>query len=124
MLISSDSIYRTRYAASIRQQTSLDRSGIWSLCPFVRQTDTGLKAMAFLSRYRAIRSQNRDYLSEVEFNFGRTFHQLGMSSLNIFSPTCLQLCLGLFTYAVKHYERVLEIESNLAETDTVSCLPE
>lgn len=58
--------------------------------------------MAFLSQYRKLRgsdSSNNLSMREVEFNFGRTFHQL-----------------GLYSHAVKHYERVLE----LAETSGVS----
>jgi len=59
--------------------------------------------MAFLSQYRKLRGEsnrgNNLGMREVEFNFGRTFHQL-----------------GLYSHAVKHYERVLE----LAETSGVS----
>lgn len=32
--------------------------------------------MAFLSKYRILRNDQED-LDEVEFNFGRAFHQLG-----------------------------------------------
>ncbi|KAJ4480918.1 hypothetical protein J3R30DRAFT_3462311 [Lentinula aciculospora] len=53
------------------------------------------QGMAFLSKYRSIRSVDPFRLSEVEFNFGRMFQQLGLHSL-----------------AVSHYERVLR----LAET--------
>ncbi|KIY61656.1 TPR-like protein [Cylindrobasidium torrendii FP15055 ss-10] len=50
------------------------------------------QAMAFLTKYRALRSVDPLRLEEVEFNFARTFHQL-----------------GLLTYAVKHYEKTLDI---------------
>ncbi|KAL4243959.1 Transcription factor Tfc4/TFIIIC-102/Sfc4 [Abortiporus biennis] len=53
------------------------------------------QGMAFLSQYRALREDddNNDSLAdEVEYNFGRAFHQLGLLSL-----------------AVRHYERVLEL---------------
>jgi general transcription factor 3C polypeptide 3 (transcription factor C subunit 4) len=48
--------------------------------------------MAFLSRYRALRGTAWDEISEVEYNFGRMFQQL-----------------GLLSHAVKHYEHVLEL---------------
>ncbi|EAU87482.2 hypothetical protein CC1G_02241 [Coprinopsis cinerea okayama7 len=54
------------------------------------------QGMAFLSQYRALRSKSPRTVREVEYNFGRIFHQL-----------------GLYSYAVKQYERVLE----LAERD-------
>ncbi|KAK2462196.1 hypothetical protein APHAL10511_005784 [Amanita phalloides] len=50
------------------------------------------QAMAFLSKYRELRTEEGNGIGEVEFNFGRAFHQL-----------------GLFSYAVKHYEKVLEL---------------
>ncbi|TFK37274.1 hypothetical protein BDQ12DRAFT_736397 [Crucibulum laeve] len=50
------------------------------------------QAMAFLTRYRTLRGTDAKGVGEVEFNFGRTFHQL-----------------GLYSHAVKHYERVLEM---------------
>ncbi|KAF8153752.1 hypothetical protein B0H34DRAFT_65394 [Crassisporium funariophilum] len=55
-----------------------------------------VQAMAFLSKYRNLRGTNTEGVREVEYNFGRTFHQL-----------------GLYSHAVKHYERVLE----MAETE-------
>ncbi|KAI0629317.1 TPR-like protein [Trametes polyzona] len=48
------------------------------------------QAMAFLTRYRDLRGDTAAGLDEVEYNFGRVFHQLGLHSL-----------------AVRHYERVL-----------------
>jgi len=48
--------------------------------------------MAFLSKYRKLRGTNDTGVREVEYNFGRTFHQL-----------------GLYSHAVKHYERVIEM---------------
>ncbi|KAG0701633.1 hypothetical protein DFH29DRAFT_806009 [Suillus ampliporus] len=51
------------------------------------------QGMAFLSQYRKIRKSSGDeMLAEIDYNFGRAFHQL-----------------GLHTHAVSHYERVLEI---------------
>ncbi|KAG2354401.1 hypothetical protein BDR07DRAFT_1306230 [Suillus spraguei] len=51
------------------------------------------QGMAFLSQYRTLRKSSDDEVSaEVDYNFGRAFHQL-----------------GLHTHAVSHYERVLEI---------------
>ncbi|KAH9476509.1 Transcription factor tau subunit sfc4 [Psilocybe cubensis] len=51
-----------------------------------------IQAMAFLSKYRKLRGTHDAGVREVEFNFARTFHQL-----------------GLYSHAVKHYERVLEM---------------
>ncbi|KAF8957215.1 hypothetical protein BDZ97DRAFT_1924824 [Flammula alnicola] len=51
-----------------------------------------IQAMAFLSKYRKLRGIQDQGMREVEYNFGRTFHQL-----------------GLYSHAVKHYERVLEM---------------
>ncbi|KAG8908776.1 transcription factor TFIIIC subunit tfc4 [Tulasnella sp. 403] len=48
------------------------------------------QGLAFIQRYRAIRKEGHG--DEVEYNFGRWFHQLGLLSL-----------------AAKHYEAVLEI---------------
>ncbi|KAF8332446.1 hypothetical protein F5887DRAFT_996848 [Amanita rubescens] len=50
------------------------------------------QGMAFLSKYRELRKEEENAIGEVEFNFGRTFHQL-----------------GLYSYAVKYYEKVLEL---------------
>ncbi|PFH45985.1 hypothetical protein AMATHDRAFT_8403 [Amanita thiersii Skay4041] len=50
------------------------------------------QAMGFLSKYRELRKEEEDGAGEVEYNFGRAFHQL-----------------GLYSYAVKHYEKVLEL---------------
>ncbi|KAJ8082877.1 transcription factor TFIIIC subunit tfc4 [Marasmius tenuissimus] len=52
------------------------------------------QGLAFLSQYRALRKADGIYLGEIDFNFGRTFQQLGLNSL-----------------AVKHYQSVL----NMAE---------
>ncbi|KAI9512391.1 TPR-like protein [Russula earlei] len=59
------------------------------------------QAMAFLTRYRALRQVDGTESDEVEYNFGRAFQQLGLHSL-----------------AVKHYERVLEIAEKKAGIDT------
>ncbi|KAJ3811099.1 hypothetical protein F5876DRAFT_88515 [Lentinula aff. lateritia] len=53
------------------------------------------QGMAFLSKYRALRSVDSARLSEVEYNFGRMFQQLGLHS-----------------HAVNHYERVLQLSGN------------
>jgi len=51
-----------------------------------------VQSMAFLSKYRNLRGENTQGMHEVEYNFGRMFHQL-----------------GLYSHAVKHYERVLKL---------------
>ncbi|CAA7263975.1 unnamed protein product [Cyclocybe aegerita] len=51
-----------------------------------------VQAMAFLTKYRRLRGSTVPEVREVEYNFARTFHQL-----------------GLYSHAVKHYERVLEM---------------
>lgn len=56
------------------------------------------QGMAFLSQYRTIRAAEAE--DETEYNFGRAFHQL-----------------GLYTYAVRHYERVLELADGKPEKD-------
>ncbi|KAG8882395.1 transcription factor TFIIIC subunit tfc4 [Tulasnella sp. 331] len=48
------------------------------------------QGLAFLERYRIVRDCD-EHLAEIEYNFGRVFHQL-----------------GLFSLAIKHYERVLD----------------
>ncbi|KAG6826536.1 hypothetical protein H0H92_015434, partial [Tricholoma furcatifolium] len=45
-----------------------------------------------ITQYRKLRAHDPQGLGEVEYNFGRTFHQL-----------------GLYSHAVTHYERVLEL---------------
>ncbi|RDB18196.1 Transcription factor tau subunit sfc4 [Hypsizygus marmoreus] len=49
------------------------------------------QAMGFLTQYRKFRTIDSQTVGEVEYNFGRAFHQL-----------------GLYSHAVKHYELVLE----------------
>ncbi|KAI0269808.1 TPR-like protein [Gloeopeniophorella convolvens] len=58
------------------------------------------QAMAFLTRYRALRQSDEAESDEVEYNFGRAFQQLGLHSL-----------------AVKHYERVLEMAEKRTKTN-------
>ncbi|KAH9997918.1 TPR-like protein [Russula vinacea] len=58
------------------------------------------QAMAFLTRYRALRQVDGTESDEVEYNFGRAFQQLGLHSL-----------------AVKHYERVLDIAEKKTRTN-------
>ncbi|KZP20521.1 TPR-like protein [Athelia psychrophila] len=60
------------------------------------------QGLAFLSRYRSLRKHAPGGSSEVEFNFARAFQQL-----------------GLYSHAVKHYERVLEIADDNPTDDTV-----
>ena len=75
--------------------------------------------MAFLSKYRNLRGENTQGMNEVEYNFGRMFHQLGrVLNIYIFS-TSQRNFLGLYSHAVKHYERVLK----LAEQNGVSLIP-
>ncbi|KAH8108394.1 TPR-like protein [Phellopilus nigrolimitatus] len=52
------------------------------------------QAMGFMTKYRALRTTNEDdpLADEIEYNYGRAFHQL-----------------GLFSHAITHYERVLAI---------------
>ncbi|KAJ3569113.1 hypothetical protein NP233_g5266 [Leucocoprinus birnbaumii] len=50
------------------------------------------QALAFLTQYRKLRGTNPQGLGEVEFNFGRTFHQL-----------------GLYSHAVKQYQKVIDM---------------
>ncbi|KAI6031287.1 hypothetical protein BKA83DRAFT_4198140 [Pisolithus microcarpus] len=60
-----------------------------------------VQGMAFLSHYRRIRRQAGDHvLPEIEFNFGRAFHQLGLHSL-----------------AVTHYEKALELVESRGDDD-------
>ncbi|KAJ7259647.1 TPR-like protein [Mycena rebaudengoi] len=64
-----------------------------------------VQAMGFMSRYRNLRAVDGDHVVEVEFNFGRLFHQL-----------------GLYSHAARHYERALESATkNEMETE---CLRE
>ncbi|KAF9481095.1 TPR-like protein [Pholiota conissans] len=57
-----------------------------------------VQGMAFLSKYRKLRGVHDRGMREVEFNFGRMFHQL-----------------GLYSHAVKHYERVLVMATNAGD---------
>lgn len=68
------------------------------------------QAMAFLSKYRNLRGIHDKGVREVEYNFGRIFHQLGKSSVNSFVLRVTNFfALGLYSHAVKHYERVLDL---------------
>ncbi|RPD58991.1 TPR-like protein [Lentinus tigrinus ALCF2SS1-7] len=58
------------------------------------------QGMAFLTRYRELRGETAAGLDEVEYNFGRVFHQLGLHSL-----------------AVRHYELVLEAAEKRTKID-------
>jgi len=57
------------------------------------------QGMAFLSRYRTLRGGDAQELDEVEYNFGRAFQQLGLQ-----------------TYAIQHYERVLRSNEQRLES--------
>ncbi|KAJ6511189.1 TPR-like protein [Mycena sanguinolenta] len=48
------------------------------------------QAMAFLARYRTYRALSGNHIVEIEYNIGRTFHQL-----------------ALYSYAARHYECAL-----------------
>ncbi|KAJ7442513.1 TPR-like protein [Mycena galericulata] len=52
------------------------------------------QGMAFLTHYRRLRLEPLGGIGEVEFNFGRAFHEL-----------------GLYSHAVTHYEKVLQLGS-------------
>ncbi|KAI0072549.1 TPR-like protein [Panus rudis PR-1116 ss-1] len=59
------------------------------------------QAMTFLTKYRALRGTNAEGMEEVEYNFGRAFHHLGLMAL-----------------ATHHYSRVLQlVENRLAKGD-------
>jgi general transcription factor 3C polypeptide 3 (transcription factor C subunit 4) len=68
-----------------------------------------LQAFGFLSQYRELVGPGQ----EVEYNFGRAFHQIGkrLASLPLAHAfTLLTNCVysaGLNAYAVKHYEQCL-----------------
>jgi general transcription factor 3C polypeptide 3 (transcription factor C subunit 4) len=49
------------------------------------------QGFAFFSRYRTLRGGDEHEVDEVDYNFGRAFQQLGLHS-----------------YAVTHYEKVLQ----------------
>ncbi|EJT97237.1 TPR-like protein [Dacryopinax primogenitus] len=51
-----------------------------------------VQGLAFLTRYKTLRASSNTYGEEIEYNFGRYFHQIGVLHL-----------------ATKHYRRVLDI---------------
>ncbi|KAJ7848411.1 hypothetical protein B0H13DRAFT_2361910 [Mycena leptocephala] len=65
------------------------------------------KAIAFLARYRALRVKSGNHLVEIEYNVGRTFHQL-----------------ALYSHAARHYERALAAAVNVTEPANISCTAE
>lgn len=71
--------------------------------------------MAFLSKYRKLRGVHDRGMREVEFNFGRMFHQLGVWAY-LRRPFLISVDrfgdVGLYSHAVKHYERVLEMAAS------------
>lgn len=65
-----------------------------------------LQGFAFLAKYRTLRGGDEKMVDEVDYNFGRAFQQL-----------------GLHTYAVTHYEKVLQAtEERLGQGSQVSDL--
>ncbi|KAJ7136137.1 hypothetical protein C8R44DRAFT_769783 [Mycena epipterygia] len=60
------------------------------------------QGMAFLTRYRQLRQEQPGGVGEVEFNFGRAFQGL-----------------GLYSHAVTHYEKVLELEATDSENTVI-----
>ncbi|KAF9459393.1 hypothetical protein BDZ94DRAFT_1199583 [Collybia nuda] len=60
-----------------------------------------VQAMAFLTQYRKLRESDLQGMAEVEYNFGRAFHQL-----------------GLYSHAVNHYERVLKLAEKATGEET------
>ena len=59
-------------------------------------------------------------MGEVEYNFGRAFHQLGTKLSRVISKAMLKICLGLYSHAVTHYERVLELAEAQTNENEVS----
>lgn len=54
--------------------------------------------MAFLSQYRTLRKSSGDeVLEEVEYNFGRAFHQLGTNFPFSFDTVYLIIFVKVFT---------------------------
>ena len=45
-----------------------------------------MQGLAFLSKYRTLRGKEVSGLDEIEYNFGRAFHQLGQLSLGVPVP--------------------------------------
>ncbi|KAJ6571874.1 hypothetical protein B0H19DRAFT_1131683 [Mycena capillaripes] len=68
------------------------------------------QGVSFLTRYRELR-QEPTSAGEVEFNFGRAFQQLGLTSVASIAYLLPDKMSGLYSYAVKHYEKVLEISA-------------
>ncbi|KAL5525422.1 TFC4 [Sanghuangporus sanghuang] len=60
------------------------------------------QAMSFMTKYRVLRGpgESDPHADEIEYNYGRAFHQI-----------------GLLSYAVKHYERVLDIVKKRQASD-------
>lgn len=68
-----------------------------------------LQGISYLLEYKECRENNAtDYeLQEIEYNFGRLFHMLGLPTL-----------------AIKHYNKVLEYHDKLKDDTTYDMLPE
>lgn len=74
--------------------------------------------MGFLTRYRELRQDVGDqHLDEIEYNFGRALHQIGMLITRRASLIQLNEYVGLLSHAVKHYERSLDIVNKKQEID-------
>ncbi|KAJ7185699.1 hypothetical protein C8R46DRAFT_982456 [Mycena filopes] len=65
------------------------------------------QAMAFLARYRAYRALSGDHTVEIEYNMGRTFHQL-----------------ALYSHAARHYERALDVAAKSTKPVDITCAAE
>lgn len=80
--------------------------------------------MAFLSQYRKLRAPDPQGMGEVEYNFGRVFHQLGQYIFLAHLLEALTLfVLGLYSHAVRHYECVLELAEKANGEVICSYLP-
>ena len=79
------------------------------------------QSLAFLSQYRNIRLQDQANIDEVEFNFGRAFHQIGRLCPYAWPNVYRDIFIGLFHYASKHYNCVLgNTERRMKDNPTVS----
>jgi general transcription factor 3C polypeptide 3 (transcription factor C subunit 4) len=81
------------------------------------------QSLAFLTQYRSIRLKDQANIDEVEFNFGRAFHQIGRL-WSYRDPVPTEIFAGLFHHATKHYKRVLDsTERRMKDDPTVSFSP-
>ena len=73
-------IYRTSHAAPVGQSASPNCTGRTVLLFYIPNSPRSHQGMAFLTQYRSLRGVDASTKREVEFNFGRAFHQLGKHS--------------------------------------------